>query len=63
MSFNFGHSPFKYKPLLGFVGFSEAPESVVVPNQKSSGAGAAPVRKLVSNAPQAIIIEVVADLL
>ena len=55
MSFNFGDKPFKHDPVEGFKGFSAAPESVIVPNQKS-GADVA-VRKLEANAPQAIIIE------
>ena len=55
MSFNFGDKPFKHDPVEGFKGFSAAPESVIVPNQKSGGDVA--VRKLEANAPQAIIIE------
>ena len=59
MSFNFGSSPFKYAPVEGYVAWVEAPGESVVENSKtSSGSGGAPQRKLVANAPQAIIIEV-----
>ncbi len=56
MSFNFGAEPFKHAPVEGFVGFVNASEDSVVENMKSGGG--APKRKLVANAPQAIIIEV-----
>ncbi len=56
MSFNFGSQPFKHSPVEDFVGFEQAPEESVVENRK--GAGSAPQRKLIANAPQAIIIEV-----
>ncbi len=55
MSFNFGDTPFKHPPVEGFKAFTDAPDAVVVTNRKSSGDVA--VRKLVANAPQAIIIE------
>ncbi len=56
MSFNFGAEPFKHEPVEGHVGFVQAPPESVVENAKA-GSGA-PQRKIVANAPQAIIIEV-----
>jgi len=55
MLFNFGDTPFKYKPVAGYVGFNAAAEGNTVKNTKT-GAGAEQ-RKIINNAPQAIIIE------
>lgn len=58
MSFNFGASEWRFPPEEpGFVGIVEATEADSVPNPKMGG-GAAAERKLVANAPQALIIEV-----
>ena len=56
MSFNFGDSPFKYEPVDNFLGLTSAPENLLVTNEKNSSDVA--TRKLVANAPQALIIEV-----
>ena len=56
MQFNFGESPFKYKPFTGYKGFSSADSSNVVNNSKK-GSQVVQERKLINNAPQAIIIE------
>ena len=56
MSFNFGEEKFKFPPEEGFLGLAQAPDKIVVQNEKG-GSGVA-VRKLVNNAPQALIIEV-----
>ncbi|XP_023349415.1 ATP-dependent RNA helicase Ddx1 [Eurytemora carolleeae] len=55
MQFNFGDSPFKYPPTNGFVSFSAAPATTVVPNEKKGTN--VEERKIINNAPQAIIIE------
>ena len=55
MLFNFGDTAFKYKPVDGFVAFNAAAKGDVVNNIKT-GAGVEQ-RKIVNNAPQAIIIE------
>ena len=55
MKFNFGDSPFKYAPYPGYVGFSSAASGNIVNNNKKSHA--VEERKIVNNAPQAIIIE------
>jgi len=55
MLFNFGDTAFKYKPVGGFVAFNVAAEENIVNNSKT-GAGVEQ-RKIVNNAPQAIIIE------
>ena len=55
MTFNFGDSPFKFPPFPGYVGFSSADEKNVVSNTKSGQS--VEERKIVNNAPQAIIIE------
>ena len=52
MGFNFGDQPWKFPPVEGFQGFAQA--SNPVPNMKS---GKTQDRKLVKNAPQALIIE------
>lgn len=57
MQFNFGDQPFKHGPEPGFVGFSSAKDEDLVPNKKK-GPGAVAERKIVKNAPQALIIEV-----
>jgi len=54
MLFNFGDQPWKHPPLEGYVGFAQAPAKNIVANCKS---GQAQERKLVNNAPQALIIE------
>merc|ERR1719391_496013 len=56
MQFNFGDSPFKHKPFEGFKGFTAADEKNVTINNKK-GNNAVEERKIVNNAPQAIIIE------
>lgn len=56
MAFNFGSTPFKHPPMEGFKGFSEADDKVAVPNHKSGSE--TQERKIVANAPQALIIEV-----
>lgn len=55
MSFNFGGKPFKFPPVMGFIGFDQADGKNLVQNSKSGGTTE---RKLIANAPQAIIIEV-----
>ena len=55
MSFNFGATPFKHEPMDGYPSFEKVSSKHVVDNTKSGGS--APERKLVANAPQAIIIE------
>ena len=57
MSFNFGATPFKHAPLDDYVAFETVPTASSVPNAKA-GSTAAPARKKIPNAPQAIIIEV-----
>ena len=59
MSFNFGAEAFKHQPVDGYVALADASEGSLVENRKSGGN--APQRKLVANAPQAIIIEVTVD--
>ena len=56
MHFNFGDSPFKHKPFEGYKGFTSADPSNVINNTKK-GSQVVEQRKLVNNAPQAIIIE------
>jgi hypothetical protein len=56
MLFNFGDQPWKFKPVGDYIGFNEASAKNVVPNSKS-GSNVAE-RKIVNNAPQALIIEV-----
>ena len=56
MSFNFGASPWKYKPVEGFVGFTDVTSKNEVENPKKDNR--VEERKIVNNAPQAIIIEV-----
>lgn len=60
MAFNFGATPFKHPPKGGFVALCQAPKDCVV----SSGVkgGGSKTQKSQKNAPQAIIIEVLADL-
>ena len=53
MAFNFGDQPWKHEPVEGFVGFTEAKDTVQ--NRKKPGSVAQ--RKKVNNAPQALIIE------
>ena len=53
MQFNFGDQPWKLKPFEGYIGISKAKNPV--PNKKS---GSTQERKIVNNAPQALIIEV-----
>ena len=55
MQFNFGESPFRYKPFTDYTGFSTADQRNVVNNTKKGSRVVE--RKLISNAPQAIIIE------
>ena len=55
MKFNFGDSPFKYSPYPGYVGFSSADGRNIINNEKKSHT--MEERKIVNNAPQAIIIE------
>lgn len=56
MTFNFGDQPWKFPPIVdGFVGFSKANKKNVIPNTKC---GQAHERKIINNAPQALIIEV-----
>lgn len=55
MLFNFGESPFKYKPVNGYLAFnSTSKESMIINSKTGSGVEQ---RKIVNNAPQAIIIE------
>jgi len=56
MQFNFGDSPFKHKPFEGYKGFTSADEKNVTINTKK-GSNTVEERKLINNAPQAIIIE------
>jgi len=55
MLFNFGESPFKYKPVNGYIAFNSTCQESVIMNSKT-GSGVQ-LRKIVNNAPQAIIIE------
>lgn len=55
MLFNFGESPFKYKPVNGYIAFNSTCQENVIINSKT-GSGVQ-LRKIVNNAPQAIIIE------
>ena len=55
MLFNFGDQPWKYPPLEGYVGFAQVPSKHIVPNTKKGSA--TQTRKIVNNAPQALIIE------
>ena len=55
MLFNFGDQPWKYPPLEGYIGFAQVPSKNIVPNTKKSSA--TQTRKIVNNAPQALIIE------
>ena len=56
MQFNFGDQPWKLKPFEGYIGIAKAKKPV---KNKKSGGGATQVRKIVNNAPQALIIEVI----
>ena len=55
MVLNYGAQPWKFPPRDGFSSFVSAPEKQVVENRKR---GDVEERKIVKNAPQAIIIEV-----
>ena len=55
MLFNFGDQPWKYPPLDGYIGFAQVPSKHMVPNTKKGSA--TQTRKIVNNAPQALIIE------
>jgi len=55
MLFNFGETPFKFKPFDGFVAFTAVAKGDIVNNTKT-GSGVEE-RKIINNAPQAIIIE------
>lgn len=55
MEFNFGDSPFRYKPETGYIGLSQAAKDYVV-NSTITGSSQG-VQKKMKNAPQAIIIE------
>lgn len=55
MLFNFGEQPWKHQPTSGFVGISSAPKDNVVVNEKKGES--VEERKIINNAPQAIIIE------
>ena len=55
MLFNFGDQPWKYPPMEGYKSFTQTPTKYAVPNTKK-GSGTQ-VRKIVNNAPQALIIE------
>ena len=52
MQFNFGDQPWKHPPIQDFIGFAQAPKPI--PNTKS---GKTQERKIINNAPQALIIE------
>ena len=54
MQFNFGDQPWKHPPLEGFIGFAKVPAKNIIPNTKT---GKVAERKIVNNAPQALIIE------
>ena len=56
MQFNFGDSKFKYTPFEGYRGFTSADAKNITNNTKK-GANVVEQRKLINNAPQAIIIE------
>lgn len=56
MTINFGNRPWRYKPVEDYIGFSSAPEKYVSDNNKNGAV--VQERKIVANAPQAIIIEV-----
>ena len=55
MQFNFGDQPWKNEPEPGFVGFVAATEKEIVKNRKKGSD--VQQRKIVNNAPQALIIE------
>jgi len=55
MLFNFGEQPWKYPPKGGFIGIASAPKEVTVVNDKKGES--VEERKIINNAPQAIIIE------
>ena len=55
MLFNFGDQPWKHPPTSGFLGLSSAPKGDVVQNEKTGSS--VEERKIINNAPQAIIIE------
>lgn len=55
MLFNFGDQPWKFPPPKGYVGFSSVDPKHVVPNEKKGNS--VEERKIINNAPQAIIIE------
>lgn len=57
MAFNFGEKPFKYNLPAGYNAINTATNEMVVINNNGEVASAA-VTKSVSNAPQAVIIEV-----
>jgi len=57
MAFNFGDAPWKHQPFdKRYIGFSSADSKNIVLNEKK-GDGSVEQKKLVPNAPQAIIIE------
>jgi len=57
MLFNFGDTPWKFPPQSkDFIGFAAVDPKSTVPNDKTGG-GAVEEKKIVNNAPQAIIIE------
>lgn len=58
MAFNFGEKPFKYSLPAGYNAINTAEKDKVVINTNGEAA-AASVTKPVSNAPQAVIIEVI----
>lgn len=60
MQVNLGATDFKHTPQKGFVGFASAVKENIVENTKKGSAAAVEQRKIIPNAPQAIIIEVFA---
>jgi hypothetical protein len=60
MTINFGSSPWRFKPVEDYIGFSAAPAKYVSENKNRE---VVQERKMVANAPQAIIIEVTIVLL
>lgn len=61
MTFNFGAQPFKHAPPAGFTAVTQAPKNNVKHSEETGEA--AVVTRKVNNAPQAIIIEVILQLL
>ena len=59
MAFNFGEEPLKHKLPQGYVALKSAPSENVVVNGNSSDSGGDNSVKIINNAPQAIIIEVI----